>query len=253
MSYSRCADMRVEFGRSCSSEWQDGAGNAFAIHRSPAVERRANGSRRRQCVAPPVPCSQATADVRIPDPLDDPRDKVIRPALFVLFRIAIGPSADYYGPRFLAFERAGHASGRLALARPVRARRVGVLPQAVDRRPRVRAAAARGRARDGVDRARGSTTSRGCGSRARCCSRSSCRRSPAQRLRTRCSTGVVRRRIRTAEAQRAQPVAGSDVASVASRRYRRTAPSCSARWPSRCSSAASDRCWSTPTTSTRSG
>jgi hypothetical protein len=42
-------------------------------------------------------------------PPDDPRDKVIRPALFVLFRIATGPSADYYGPRFVAFERAGHA------------------------------------------------------------------------------------------------------------------------------------------------
>lgn len=42
-------------------------------------------------------------------PPDDPRDKVIRPALFVLFRIAVGPSADYYGPRFLAFERAGKA------------------------------------------------------------------------------------------------------------------------------------------------
>ena len=47
--------------------------------------------------------------LRLPGPLDDPRDKVIRPALFVLFRIAIGPSADYYGPRFLAFERAGRS------------------------------------------------------------------------------------------------------------------------------------------------
>lgn len=51
----------------------------------------------------------AVTDVhRNAGPPDDPRDKVIRPALFVLFRIAIGPSADYYGPRFLAFERAGH-------------------------------------------------------------------------------------------------------------------------------------------------
>ena len=48
-----------------------------------------------------------TAD-RTAGPPDNPRDKVIRPALFVLFRIAVGPSADYYGPRFLAFERAGH-------------------------------------------------------------------------------------------------------------------------------------------------
>lgn len=47
--------------------------------------------------------------IALPGPPDDPRDKVIRPALFVLFRIATGPSADYYGPRFIAFERAGHA------------------------------------------------------------------------------------------------------------------------------------------------
>ena len=48
-------------------------------------------------------------NIRLPGPPDDPRDKVIRPALFVLFRIATGPSADYYGPRFVAFERAGRA------------------------------------------------------------------------------------------------------------------------------------------------
>ena len=50
----------------------------------------------------------AAGTIRLAGPLDDPRDRVIRPALFVLFRIAIGPSADYYGPRFVAFERAGH-------------------------------------------------------------------------------------------------------------------------------------------------
>lgn len=50
----------------------------------------------------------AAESVVHPGPPDDPQDKVIRPALFVLFRIAIGPSADYYGPRFIAFERAGH-------------------------------------------------------------------------------------------------------------------------------------------------
>ena len=50
-----------------------------------------------------------TVTIAIPGPPDDPRDTVIRPALFVLFRIATGPSADYYGPRFIAFERAGRA------------------------------------------------------------------------------------------------------------------------------------------------
>ena len=49
------------------------------------------------------------AGVVLAGPPDDPRDKVIRPTLFVLFRIATGPSADYYGPRFIAFERAGRA------------------------------------------------------------------------------------------------------------------------------------------------
>ena len=37
-----------------------------------------------------------------------PRERVVRPALAVLFRIAIGPAADRYVRRFLAFERAGH-------------------------------------------------------------------------------------------------------------------------------------------------
>jgi hypothetical protein len=49
--------------------------------------------------------------IRIPGAPDE-GERVIRPALFVLFRIAVGPSADYYGPRFLAFERAGR--GRVA-------------------------------------------------------------------------------------------------------------------------------------------
>jgi hypothetical protein len=49
--------------------------------------------------------------IRIPGVTED-SERIIRPALFVLFRIAVGPSADYYGPRFLAFERAGH--GRVA-------------------------------------------------------------------------------------------------------------------------------------------
>jgi len=34
---------------------------------------------------------------------------VVRPALAVMFRVAIGPQADRYVPRFLAFERAGRA------------------------------------------------------------------------------------------------------------------------------------------------
>jgi hypothetical protein len=36
-------------------------------------------------------------------------DRVVRPALAVLFRMAVGPAADYYVPRFLRFEQRGRA------------------------------------------------------------------------------------------------------------------------------------------------
>jgi hypothetical protein len=42
--------------------------------------------------------------IHLPD--DEP---VVRPALAVLYRLAVGPAADYYAPRFLRYERAGHA------------------------------------------------------------------------------------------------------------------------------------------------
>lgn len=54
------------------------------------------------------PVTISSASVRLPGPPELADERVIRPALFMLFRIALGPSADYYGPRFLAFERAGH-------------------------------------------------------------------------------------------------------------------------------------------------
>ena len=38
-------------------------------------------------------------------------DLVVRPALVVLFRLAIGPSSDYYVPRFLAYEQRGARPG----------------------------------------------------------------------------------------------------------------------------------------------
>jgi hypothetical protein len=37
-------------------------------------------------------------------------ERVVRPALAVLFRLAVGPAADYYTPRFLKYERAGHGA-----------------------------------------------------------------------------------------------------------------------------------------------
>jgi hypothetical protein len=38
------------------------------------------------------------------------REPRVRPALAVLFRVAVGPSADYYAPRFLKYEKAGHGA-----------------------------------------------------------------------------------------------------------------------------------------------
>ncbi len=39
-----------------------------------------------------------------------PDAKVVPPSLAVLFRVAVGPGADYYVPRFLRFERTGWAA-----------------------------------------------------------------------------------------------------------------------------------------------
>jgi hypothetical protein len=39
-------------------------------------------------------------------------ERVIRPALAVLYRLAVGPAADYYTPRFLDFERSGRGAPR---------------------------------------------------------------------------------------------------------------------------------------------
>jgi hypothetical protein len=48
--------------------------------------------------------------IRMPwSPAADGDERVVRPALAVLFRIAVGPAADYYAPRFLEFERAGRS------------------------------------------------------------------------------------------------------------------------------------------------
>lgn len=37
-------------------------------------------------------------------------ETVVRPTLAVLFRLAVGPAADYYTPRFLQYERVGHGA-----------------------------------------------------------------------------------------------------------------------------------------------
>ena len=88
------------------------AGNPAALHSGtaprvgPATEgrRTRNGESRRGDTVPEVGSAAGADTVRIPGPLDVP---VIRPALAMLYRLAVGPNADHYGGRFLAFERAG--------------------------------------------------------------------------------------------------------------------------------------------------
>src|SRR5438477_8714287 len=49
--------------------------------------------------------------VRMPwESAAEPMEKVVPPVRAVLFRVAVGPGADYYVPRFLRYERAGHVS-----------------------------------------------------------------------------------------------------------------------------------------------
>jgi len=45
-----------------------------------------------------------------PPEIAAPSDTVVRPVLALLFRAAVGPRADRYAPRFLAFERAGRVA-----------------------------------------------------------------------------------------------------------------------------------------------
>jgi hypothetical protein len=62
----------------------------------------------------PIPGTSGAAAATLRDdtvqiPMQAPGDdRVVRPTLAVLFRLAVGPAADYYTPRFLAYERAGH-------------------------------------------------------------------------------------------------------------------------------------------------
>jgi hypothetical protein len=47
--------------------------------------------------------------IRLQPPAGEPEEEpIVRPSLAILFRMAIGPGADHYAPRFLEFERIGH-------------------------------------------------------------------------------------------------------------------------------------------------
>ena len=196
--------------------------------------------------------SQATGDGATLGPPDDPRDKVIRPALFVLFRIAIGPSADYYGPRFLAFERAGkphagwHWPALFAPAVWAFYRKLWIAGLVFALLP-LAGAHAMALIAPWLDDF--TLMWFACAMLLTIVLPSVSGAALANALLYR----RVRRRIRTAEARANSPSQaatsrGRHRAGVAVRRA-----SCSARSPLRCWSAASDRCWSRPTTITRSG
>ena len=109
MSYSIAAYARVQYAPYA-------AGSGFTV--LARLQERLASARGFHDVATPIADSRdadedalAGEPIRIPGVTED-NERIVRPALFVLFRIAVGPSADYYSPRFLAFERAGH--GRVA-------------------------------------------------------------------------------------------------------------------------------------------
>jgi len=60
---------------------------------------------------PPTVGTTATAfldSIHLPRSADEPEDEtIVRPALALLFRMAVGPGADYYAPRFFEYERVG--------------------------------------------------------------------------------------------------------------------------------------------------
>ena len=43
-------------------------------------------------------------------PAEVRNERVVRPTLAILYRLAVGPAADYYTPRFLKYERTGHGA-----------------------------------------------------------------------------------------------------------------------------------------------
>ena len=60
--------------------------------------------------APVAAAAVSNPEFRLPDVLvGEPGERRVRPTLAVLYRLAVGPAADYYAPRFLQFEQAGHA------------------------------------------------------------------------------------------------------------------------------------------------
>ncbi len=62
-------------------------------------------------VAPELSMATAFVDsIQLPLVDGEPEDeRIVRPSLAILFRMAVGPGADYYAPRFLEYERVGRS------------------------------------------------------------------------------------------------------------------------------------------------
>ena len=45
----------------------------------------------------------------LPGEIELEDERIVRPSLAILFRMAVGPAADYYAPRFLEYERVGRS------------------------------------------------------------------------------------------------------------------------------------------------
>jgi len=61
--------------------------------------------------APEISLAAAFVDsIQLPLAAGESEDeKIVRPSLAILFRMAVGPAADYYAPRFLEYERVGRS------------------------------------------------------------------------------------------------------------------------------------------------
>jgi hypothetical protein len=63
-----------------------------------------------QSAAEFVMAAEFVDSVHLPEmPGEPPDEKIVRPSLAILFRMAVGPDADYYAPRFLEYERTGRS------------------------------------------------------------------------------------------------------------------------------------------------
>ena len=106
--YKRSA-ARITGGQASVMDDKDLQGRGARANASSAPSAGAVGSSLPDFFAHDDPSSLFGASIRLPGAAHLRPETVVRPALAVLFRIAVGPAADRYVRRFLAFERDGHS------------------------------------------------------------------------------------------------------------------------------------------------